>query len=745
MVGMNLKFLNNPSQRIATGKSMPLKQLEAIVAYGSAEQRAKVVAKVLPQCYTLSLHKSTHFILTTILKHCDNLVRAQFLYHVRRKINDMARSPCGNVIVQQLIEFLPNAQRREIAEAFVLNTEEGELELAAKHPFANHVIQKLMEYPASSDVLADHVLPMMRNLVVHPVGQRTVAKFIEHAATGAAQVVSTLFPSGGSADDELSALDDILTGVPESLVLSALLKHPNVDASIKDSIIAALIERAADLTSLGSGSSDSKGDEGDASYAEPDFIGGGGKSSSAAAPVSSDSKESAQASGRHSFAFASAIEHGDDAQRKELYDSLKPFFPQFAETKGQVNILLALFKFADSVIPECRSAIVQAVLGASIETPQTQSTPAKKGAKKAPAKKSAASSSATVSSTTAADAAVHPVKSVLLRTMLEMDASSLESSGAVAIWIQAAPSLASSSIGGPLLQKVAEYGSEASRASLYQAVESHVAELCEHPCGCYLIQSLLEHLTGDTKESLVAQVSDYIAENPVQRLATAQGSRVMQKLVAYGSDETVKEIIDAILDGEEEDADEDADGDEEGEEAEEAGEEEIAETKLSRKEQREANRKKHYKIRDSRVLSYAVHNHACFAIQSLLRESKTRQLNDHRKRLMNALKPHVFDLAVSPWAGRVVLDTMLTSGSSELQAAIKNVVFMKAESWLSDVPVHAKGQAGIDPTMRQALRRQRGDDGNAGDRKKARVEAAPEAPAQAAKKPNKKLHRFLKK
>mmetsp|Transcript_62961 Transcript_62961/g.73276 ORF Transcript_62961/g.73276 Transcript_62961/m.73276 type:complete len:747 (-) Transcript_62961:216-2456(-) len=746
MVGMNLKFLNNPSQRIATGKSMPLKQLEAIVAYGSAEQRAKVVAKVLPQCYTLSLHKSTHFILTTILKHCDNLVRAQFLYNIRRNINDMARSPCGNIIVQQLIEFLPNAQRREIAEAFVLNTEEGELELAAKHPFANHVIQKLMEYPASSDVLIDHVIPLMRNLVVHPIGQRTVAKLIEHAATGASHVVSTLFPSGGDADDEMSALDDILNGVSESLVLSTLLKHPSVDVSIKDAIIAALIERAAELTSLEASANDAKSGEADASYAEPDFIGGGSNNKQDVAGPANDKAAGTQSnSGRHNFAFASAIEHGDDAQRKELYSALKPFFSQFAETKGQVTILLAFFKFADAVIPECRSAIVTAVLGES-STTAVQETPAKgKGGRK-PAAKKAASTVSTATCATAADAATHSVKSVLLRTMLEMDASSLESAGAVDAWIKAAPSLAVSAVAGPLLQKVAEYGSEVAREGLFHALESNVEELCDHPCGCYLVQAMLEHLNGKTKETLVSLVSDYIVENPVQRLSTAQGSRVMQKLVAYGSDETVRDIIDAIADGEDDEGDDDDAEEAEEEEGEEAAAEEADQKQLSRKEQREANRKKHYKIRDNRVLSYAVHNHACFAIQALLREAKSRQLNDQRKRLMNALKPHVFDLAVSPWAGRVVLDTMLVSGSAELQAAIKNVVFMKAESWLSDVPVHAKGQAGIDPTMRQALRRDRDNDASSGnDRKKIRTEEKTRDTPAEGKKPNKKIHRFLKK
>lgn len=747
---MNLKFLNNPSQRIATGKSLPLKQLEAIVAYGTAEQRAKVVAKVIPQTYTLSLHKSTHHILTTILIHCDNLVRTQMLYHLRRKLNDMARSPVGNVLLQQLLEYLPNMQRKEIAEAFVLNAEEGELEMLAKHPFGNHVAQKLLEYPASADVIVDKLQPMIQRLVLHPNGQRIVAKLVENVEGGVAMVCSALFPSGGAVDDEMSSLDDILKGVQESLVLSALLKHPSVSSDIKDGIIACLLENVAEFTALDGGASLKEKHQGastpkvaSASYAEPDFISGKSvtPARSAANEEAGAEEESAASQFRHSFAYASALEYGDDAQRKELYDALKDKLPQFAVTKGQVVILLAMFKFASAAVSSAQSDVVSALFQSSSTVAATDApatpTPAsakKKGAKKATTAPSDEEDAATV--------ALHAVKTVALRAVIEMSSTSILGKQRVQQLVSAAKALAVSSIGGPVLQRLVEFGPNEVRAAIFAQIEDSIDTLAVDPCGSFLVQQLIEYSEGDLKDRVVKAAVDCLCTDPNKSLATAQGSRTLQKLVAYASDDTVKSVVDAILAGEEDEADE-----ENEEENEEEGEEQEEQPQLSRREQREVNRKKHYKIRDKRLLSYAVHNHACFAVQALLREVKSRQLDSHRKRMVNSLKPFVFDLAVSPWAGRVVLDVLLTSGSVDLKAAIKNVVYMKAEGWLSDVPAHAKGQAGMDPTMRQTLRR--GREGNDKDRndasKKPRTENRTEEEAPAAKKPNKKIFRSLKK
>lgn len=758
MPGMNLKFLNNPSQRIATGKSLPLKQLEAIVAYGSAEQRAKVVAKVLPQTYTLSLHKSTHHILTTILIHCDNLVRTQMLYHLRRKINDMARSPVGNVLLQQLLEHLPNTQRKEIAESFVLNAEEGELETLCTHPFGNHVAQKLLEYPASSDVIIDKLQTMIQRLVLHPTGQRAVSKLIENVEGGVNMVCDALFPSNGATDDELSSLEDILKGVQESLVLSALLKHPAVSSGIKDGIIACLIENVADFTALDGGSSlkgSAASPNKSSSYAEPDFI-TGTPARPSAAPQNERGGEENDCQFRHSFAYASALEYGDDAQRKQLYEALKGHLAQFTVTKGQVVIALAMFKFASAAVKSAQSDVVTALFAAPAATAtDAAGTPAAAASAKKSTKKGVAKKSSATEEEDAVTVALHPVKSVVLRAVIEIGGSDILGKAHVQQLIASVKTLAVSAVGGPVLQRLVEFGSNDIRTAVFKHVEGDMEALSVDPCGSFLVQQLIEKSEGDLRERVVDAAVACLCVDPHKPLSTAQGSRTLQKLVAYASDETVASVVDAILAGEEDednDDDDDADEEAEGEEGEEeAGANEEAPQEnaptISRKEQREINRKKHYKIRDKRLLSYALHNHACFAVQALLRETKSRQLESHRKRLMNSLKPYVFDLAVSPWAGRVVLDVLLTSGSVELKAAIKNVVYMRAESWLSDVPMHAKGQAGLDPTMRQTLRRGRegnNDHSRHGDAKKARTEAITPAPVPQ-KKPTKKLFRSLKK
>lgn len=769
---MNLKFLNNPSQRIATGKSLPLKQLEAIVVYGTAEQRAKVVAKVLPQAYTLSLHKSTYHILTTILTHCDNLIRAQLLYNLRRKINDMARSACGNVIVQQLLEYLPNAQRREIAQAFVLNVEEEELELLCKHGFGNHVAQKMLEYPASSEVIVDHLKEKIRMLATHQFGQRIVAKLVEAVEGGAALVTDALFPS--TTDDDMSSLEDVFNAVDESLVVSALLKHPSVDASIKDGIIAFLLEHADEFTALEKKvPSDVKETlkKPTASYPEPDFITKVQDQTPKGKKVSGDDDvdgkmdnaraENNKVNYRHNFAFATAIEYGDDTQRQALFDALKARLPQFVATKGQIMIAQALFKFAGGAVPSIRTECLNALFAKPQGTTSVALTPSGNSAVKKGKKQSAP----VVEECNPSDVALHPVKSLLLRSFIEIDAAPL---GSRATQIaKDALALATSPVGGPVLQKLVESSTDDIRSIIFAEVEESVAQLCQDACGSFLVQSLLEYSTGELKQAVIDATVDALIADPHVALSTAQGSRVMQKLVAYANDETVKEFADAIVEGEvdgddeadEDDEEDDADDDEEQAEKEGDAEEgvenkkeeanadeEVDQSTLSRKQIREINRNKHYKIRDRRVLSYAVHNHACFAIQALLRELKSRQLNDQRKSLMNCLKPFVFDLAVSPWAGRIVLDTMIHCGTADLKSAIKNVVFLKAEHWLSEVPGHKKGQAGMDPTMRHTLRRNRDESKPDGgdNQKKARTEAAPEV-AAPAKKPQKKLFRSMKK
>lgn len=750
MPGMNLKFLNNPSQRLATGKSLPLKQLEAIVAYGTAEQRAKVVAKVLPQSYSLCLNRSTQHILSTILTHCDNLVRTQMLYHLRRQLADMAKSPSGNVVVQQLIELLPAIQKKEIAEAFVLNVDPAELVELCKHPYGNHVAQKLVEFRPSEEVIHDALIPHLLSLASHSIGDRVVAKFIENVEGGALLVQNRLF--GEDLENaETKPLELLLDSLDESLVVSSLLKHPSVSTSAKDIIISYLIDRVEDFTSLDAktkgGKTTAAGVSGKVgvSYAEPDFIlsaGAAPRNESAAdsfvgdastSSVTKAKQKDAQDTGRHNFAYASAFEYGDDEQRRSLFEALRPRLPQLVRNRGQLVVANALVRFGEGrrgASP--RASVVECLLGPV----PAASTPAAK-------KKAALAPSAAAPAVDAADVvAVDPARSLVLRTIMEVDIRLLHPTHIAAL-VNNAATLACTAVGGPVLQRLVELGSAAVKADLYQRLQPHMAAMVGDASGSYLVQALLQHTSGTLLETVVKDVTQILLQDPLGSLGSTQGSRVLQKLVAYGSDDTVKELIDCLVSGEDDevranhDDDDDVDATGEGDDA-----DDSSAPPLSRKQQRLANRSKVYHVSDKRVLSFALHQHACFAVRALLVEATSRQLHDHRKRLMNRLKPHVFDLAVSPWSGRLVLDTMLSSGSAELKSAIKEVVFLKAERWLSDTPVHAKGQAGIDPTMRKTLR------GNADGReprplKKARVDES--ADVASKKKPQKKLFRSLKK
>nr|CCD16910.1 unnamed protein product [Trypanosoma congolense IL3000] len=192
MPGMRLDFLNNVSQRAATGRSMPLHQVEAVVLYGKPEQRGKVIQKVLANAYALCLNKTTHYLLHTVLERCDNNIGVQVLFQLRRKIVDLSHSPVGNIIVQEMIDKLPVRQKKEIAEMFVLNTEEDEFRQLCQHPFGNRVAQKIIENSITCEIVEERLVPFLWHLAVHPHGQRAVASYIDSTEEGWRQVCKAI-------------------------------------------------------------------------------------------------------------------------------------------------------------------------------------------------------------------------------------------------------------------------------------------------------------------------------------------------------------------------------------------------------------------------------------------------------------------------------------------------------------------------------------------------------------------------
>nr|CCM18248.1 pumilio/PUF RNA binding protein 7, putative [Leishmania guyanensis] len=742
MPGMRLDFLKNPAQRVATGKSLPLKQVEAIVLYGKPAQRAKVVQKLLPAVYGLSLNKTTHHILLTLLDHCDNMDRVKMLYHVRRKLLDLAQSPVGNSVLQRMLEKMPVRQKKDIAEAFVLNVDEDEFKRLCEHPFGNHVAQKLMEVPECVEVVLPHFLPHLKSLSFHLYGMRVVSKYVESVADGCSRTVEALFPSYAEADPEgdeaaIAASDTLDKAVQslfrfseESLVLTALLRHIRTPVEVKDAMAAHLSEYAADYllppTPVQEGAAKKGGDD-EEDYGLPDF-GLLGSSAKLAGATNTPTNV---------HVYCAILEHGDDVQRADVWAALSTnadILHAITHTKGAVLVGVAAVRFVEAARKTLLDALLVSATAtspsngndtgsstASAAHTASSSKPPRKASKRTTTTKSdeaAFSSHGDTAKSSIVDVATDPVRSVLLRTFVEVARDTVTEKH-TQLLVDQAVTLAQNSVSSPVLQKLVETDLTGGFASALLAVLLKSVEftnLVTHPAASFLLQSILQFSPEGVRAPLVEALSNYYAGHLHEALSHAQGSRVMQKLLAYAPDVTVIQTVHQLISDaakEEEEVVVQAKctngSNTDAVEAAAAGHtaKTTEATKVSRKEQRVMNRSKHYEVLSHALLSYALHTHACYVIRALLREVRTRQLDRERKLLMNELKPHVFELAVSPWAGRVVLDAMMTVGSAQLADAMKNVAFLRAEEWLSDVSEKKRHSNSVDPTLRNILKRQR--------------------------------------
>jgi len=421
---------------------------------------------------------------------------------------------------------------------------------------------------------------------------------------------------------------------------------------------------------------------------------------------SSSSKAKSGSSTKHIHSYCSLMECGTDGQREMLwgeFTSDSTFIPTLMSGKATAPAMVAAIRH----FPGCRKDVLKLLL----------------------------------TKRTLRDVAMDPVLTLLLRAIIEVDASLLSPSDVKTLMKRAAE-LAKSPIGSPVLQKLTESDPSGRIAGLiFAAIKESLEELVRDGCGSYLVQAVLLGAAEDQRKAIVKDVMEALGDLQ-DSLSYPQGSRVLQRSLAYAEDDVIISLVNQLVskaeeeregqEGDDEEDDEEGD-DEEGEESEEKPEEE---TTLTRKEQKDLNRKKHYHVSSKALFSYATHAHACYVIQALLLETRKRQLTKERVRLMGELKPFVFDLSVSPWAGRIVLEAMLLVGSNELKVAIKNVVFLKAEAWLTDGPdkkgKKSKQQGTVDPTLRGIMKRSR-DEGE--DEK---------AEAKSGKPLKKKMHRALK-
>jgi hypothetical protein len=407
--------------------------------------------------------------------------------------------------------------------------------------------------------------------------------------------------------------------------------------------------------------------------------------------------------GKHNFLISACLENPTSAeQRQILWKAIAEsgFLGQMCATKGQNGVVSSMIRTSTTAAQ--RGLIIKALLGDDKDMKE---------------------------------AACHPRRSIVVRTLLETYIG--EMGAHLSCFISNVKEIAEHPVGSPVVQRVAEFGDDDTKKRLVAAFsKKEIEAACIHPVATYFFQQLLESCDEADRNTICTAVIA-ATKNLREAMSTAAGSRVLQKAVSYGSDDNVTKVARLL----EKAADMEVDSKDYHDMTEE--EKKAADGKIKRLSKSERRDAFGPVLGDDALLAFSKHPHACFLVESILKETKRRGLEPQRKRLMNALKPHVFELAVSPWAGRIVLEQMMVTGSKDLQAAIKEVVFLKAEDWLTAAPV--KEGAGLDPTTKKALR---GDRSNELGKKRARTETATEEPV-APKKSNainkKKILRSYKK
>lgn len=804
MPGMKLQFIKSAPQRVASSRPLPLKQVEAIILYGKPEQHAKVVEKILPSAYGLALNQTTHYLLLSLIDKCATVDRVKLLYSIRRKVLDLSISPVGNKVIQKLVELLPKRQRTEIAECFTLNVEDDEFKKLCMHPFGNHVAQKMMQINECVEVLESSFLKILPVLCSHEYGMRVVDSYIQSTEKGWKNVVEVVFGvdsdllaiteegnEEGVLPDQISkdldeALYKLFQRSSESMVICSLLRHPLTPLALKDAICAHLSVMAPQYfilknTTLQSSKTEipeskrkskNSGKEEDA-FEIPDFSAGESRQKQKEVlTAATEPKDNKVDIPHHGHTYREMLEYGSNAHRHLLWNALSStegegegnvisvsgassaIVQKLISDKHAVSIGVAAVRFYEPSRLVLLNAILQKQSPAvSSNTEETLTKNNGKG-KIAPSR-------------TLAEVAQDAVGTHILRALIDEDLSLFdEVKLSTLIGKDITSLLAKNPVSSPVLQRLIEADTSGKISSrVFRAIQSDLSELVFDSSASYVVQLLLTTASAGQKTEWSKIVFKALG-NLKDALSYPQGSHVLQKVISCMDDNAVRGVVKELLQksrGEEDpvmenavDSDDSAKKSNESVEGESSldesdrnnnTEEEKNTVSLRSENKRELNKKKHYAVSSNAIISYATHSHACFVIQALIMETRNRQLEEERRLLMNELKPFVFELAISPWAGRVVLDAMLVAGSAELKASIKNVVFLKAESWLTERGGSGKNKSGdhksVDPTTRHILKRQRDTSNGDAEKKEAFTSTAEQLSGPSLKK--KKLHQRVKK
>lgn len=614
---MKLNFLQNPQQRIASGKKLPTKALECLLIYGTSEQKLKAVKKIISAAYSLCQHKLTHHVLLSLCKHCSNTDRVELLFALRRHLIDMARSKVAHVVLMELVSTLPKVQQREVAREFI-----EELEEHVKHFSASKVVTRLLSLPAAREELLEPLEPLLPAMAAHPLGQHVVAAALqcdpdlcERVAEKLADSASldSLFQwnvnqSAGTAPQEEGAEGEgpkaNEKGPTDSTVLCALMSASGTPWKVKKHIVESLRSHWKDVCTKKT----------------------------------------------HVHLFRISLEKGADVEpdlKVILQNLILSSLEQLIDDRSLVHLVEALIQMAGNQ-PEIAAKILKAV---------------------GPLRDAAVSSTRTLILRALLDhtngllesnwdsSVSKPVKQSSTPSGSKANPQAKTSTTAESSWksiATAAAELAKNPISSPVLQRMYQHGSEQIQSDILQSLssssegaDSWIEAFAADSCAAFLLQAIMRHSKGSTIPAREAIVSTVL--NPkrfVSLIETSAGTHTAQCAMEVATNDQLVKLVAALL-----------------------------------------------KAKDEYgnvvgVRASALHQHGSFAVSRLLDQLVTRgeAVLEPRRELMAALKPMVFSLALSPWAGKVVLDAVLIHGSPQLQEAIRNVIFLKAENWLSEVP-----------------------------------------------------------
>lgn len=166
---MNLNFLTNPTQRVATGKRLPTAELETLLLYGDHSIRLKVLAKAAPNGHVLAANPNTYHLMEALCRVSDPSSLAELVFAIRRQVSALAQSRYGNVVIQEILKKVPSVVKNDLVvsiveQAFQISTGE----------FGNRVIQVLLKDPVAADKLYDALLPNFIGLATNEFGQIVV-------------------------------------------------------------------------------------------------------------------------------------------------------------------------------------------------------------------------------------------------------------------------------------------------------------------------------------------------------------------------------------------------------------------------------------------------------------------------------------------------------------------------------------------------------------------------------------------